>query len=119
MSHEVAPSLDELESLVEAKYKAAMDGINALRDFLGDNTAVDNVRKANKHRANGASNRERVFAVMNGKWHTVDDLSKRSGLDFPSVRGVVYAKNLSTRLKKRKRRGRAEFRLTPAEGGEE
>lgn len=111
--------LQQVRDRIEEKYRSALDGLEAIRQFVDSETLVENARIPNKHKANGASLRDRVFAVMNGQWHTVDDLAKRSGLDVVSVRGVVYAKSMSARLKKRKRRGRAEFRLTPAERGGE
>ena len=111
--------LQQVRERIEEKYRAALDGLEAIRQFVDSETLVENAQTPHKHRANGASLRERVFAVMNGQWHTVDDLAKRSGLAVGSVRGVVYAKSMNARLKKRKRRGRAEFKLTLAERGAE
>jgi hypothetical protein len=107
--------LDEVRTRIESKYRAALEGLEAIRGFLGESmNPQDSANKGNNANRNVSSYRERVLAVMNDKWHTVADLASLSGLEAPAVRGVLYAKNLEATIKKKKKRGRAYFKL---EGG--
>ena len=109
--------LEQVRKRIEAKYTAALQGLDAIADFMGESDTIS----LNGISPNGTSNRDRVFAVMQGKpSQTIGQIAQKSGLEAGAVRGVLYAPSLKTQFRKKKRGKTVSFRLMPkrVEGGD-
>ncbi|MCH8852968.1 MAG: hypothetical protein IID41_10005 [Planctomycetes bacterium] len=107
-------TIEQLRQRIEAKYSAAMSGLDAIADFLGGS---DLPVVSPKPPQNGASNRDSVFAVMDDRgWHTIKDITRKTELGGAGVRGVVYAPSLQDKFKKRKRGKTVSFKLAAEKG---
>jgi len=107
--------LAHVRDKIEAKYRAALNGLDAIKDFLGDEPAAQ--PEASDPQAAVSSSgtfRDRVLAVMNGEWLTVDEISDRSGVEPPRVRGVLYAEKVLRMLDRRKEGREMKYRLAEA-----
>ena len=113
MAQDTDNLISEVRSRIDEKYRNAIKGLDAIRDFLGDaeSSKPKGIAGTRTPERNGLSFRDRVLAVMNGEWHTAQDIAARCGLPVASVRGVVYAPHFRKNFKKRKAAGRAQFKL--------
>lgn len=114
MSISADPLLEDVKHRIEAKYRAALAGLEAIREFVGDPSAHASIQKAPefqlKNHDDTDSIRARVLSFMNGQWHSVSSLALASGLTEKSVRGALYARKVYESLERRKIGKVLEFR---------
>ncbi len=111
-------TLQDVRNRIEAKYRAAIAGLGAIAEFLGESepTASPSAMLSAVTQ-NGSSIRSCVLGVMDGStWQTIAGLASKSGVAGASVRGVVYAPGLQDRISKQKKGKTVRFKLK--KGGE-
>ena len=82
MAQDADNLISEVRSRIDEKYRNAIKGLDTIREFIGDAESTEpktgGTTAATKN--TGLSFRERVIAVMNGQWHTAQDIAARCGL---------------------------------------